>query len=126
MASNDSTAKSHAEHALETIYGEKDAPFSEEEFADRLRRVRQEMAKREIDTLIVSDPANLYDRGARWQHRLRDPARSTRGDHEAVRPVGMSETVCVGPGADRRVNVPVAFPSWDFCRAPSLRAAELS
>jgi Xaa-Pro aminopeptidase len=60
MASNDSAAKSHAEHAIETIYGEKDAPFSEDEFADRLRRVRQEMAKREIDTLIVSDPANLY------------------------------------------------------------------
>ena len=60
MGSNESNAKSHAEHALETIYGEKDAPFGEEEFADRLRRVREEMAKREIDTLIVSDPANLY------------------------------------------------------------------
>ena len=62
MPANDSRAKSHAEHALETepLYGEKDTPFSEDEFADRLRRVRQEMAKREIDTLIVSDPANLY------------------------------------------------------------------
>jgi Xaa-Pro aminopeptidase len=60
MVANDSKAKSNAEHALETVYGEKDAPFGEEEFADRLHRVRQEMAKREIDTLIVSDPANLY------------------------------------------------------------------
>ena len=34
-------------------------PASEDEFADRLRRVRQEMAKREIDTLIVSDPAGI-------------------------------------------------------------------
>ena len=61
MGSDDSKATvSNAEHALETVYGEKDAPFSEDEFADRMRRVRQEMAKREIDTLIVSDPANLY------------------------------------------------------------------
>ncbi len=60
MGSKSSRVKSHAEQALETVYGEKDAPFSEEEFGDRLRRVRQEMAKREIDTLIVSDPANLY------------------------------------------------------------------
>jgi hypothetical protein len=52
MVSNDSKAKSHAERALETVYGEKDASFSEAEFADRMRRVRQEMAKREIDTLI--------------------------------------------------------------------------
>jgi Xaa-Pro aminopeptidase len=60
MGSKGSRGKSHAEYTLETVYGEKDAPFSEEEFGDRLRRVRQEMAGREIDTLIVSDPANLY------------------------------------------------------------------
>ena len=60
MGSKASGEKSNAEHTLETVYGEKDAPFGEEEFGDRLRRVRREMAGREIDTLIVSDPANLY------------------------------------------------------------------
>jgi Xaa-Pro aminopeptidase len=52
--------KSHAEHAIETVYGESEAPFGEAEFNDRLRRVRREMERQQIDTLLVSDPANLY------------------------------------------------------------------
>ncbi len=60
MGSRGSESRSNAQHALETVYGEKDAPFGEQEFAVRLRRVREEMARRRIDTLIVSDPANLY------------------------------------------------------------------
>jgi len=60
MGSKPSKARSHAEHAIETVYGKQDAPFSEAEFGDRLRRVRREMERQQIDTLIVSDPANLY------------------------------------------------------------------
>ncbi len=60
MDSKDPSAKSHAEHALETVYGESEAPFAEEEFKQRLRRVRREMERHRIDTLLVSDPANLY------------------------------------------------------------------
>lgn len=60
MDSKNPSAKSHAEHALETVYGESEAPFAEEEFKQRLRRVRREMERHRIDTLLVSDPANLY------------------------------------------------------------------
>ena len=35
-------------------------PTSAEELADRLRRVRERMAAQGIDTLIVSDPANMH------------------------------------------------------------------
>jgi len=60
MSTNHSDRKSYAEHTLETVYGESEAPFTAEEFDERLRRVKQEMVRREIETLIVSDPANLY------------------------------------------------------------------
>jgi len=60
MGSNPLGAKSHAERAIETVHGENQAPFTEAEFRDRLLRVRYEMERRRIDTLIVSDPANLY------------------------------------------------------------------
>jgi hypothetical protein len=48
MGSKDSRVKSHAEHAIETVYGENEAPFGEEEFNDRLRRVRHGMERRAI------------------------------------------------------------------------------
>ena len=51
---------SNAERALATVHGESLTPFDEAEYARRLVRVRAEMARRNIDTLIVSDPANLY------------------------------------------------------------------
>ena len=60
MSSRDPRAKSHAEHAIETVHGESEAPFAEGEFRERLQRVRREMERQQIDTLIVSDPANLY------------------------------------------------------------------
>jgi Xaa-Pro aminopeptidase len=60
MASNASRTKSHAEHAIETIHGKSEAPFGAEEFRKRLQRVRREMERQQIDTLVVSDPANLY------------------------------------------------------------------
>jgi len=59
MAPTNSTDPSNAERALETVYGENQSPFTEEEYKDRLRRVRQEMERHQIDTLLVSDPANL-------------------------------------------------------------------
>ena len=37
-----------------------EAPFSTEEFRQRARRVREEMARREVDLLVVLSPANLY------------------------------------------------------------------
>ena len=59
MALIDPNEKSNADRALESVYGENRAPFTKEEYKDRLRRVRQEMERHQIDTLIVSDPANL-------------------------------------------------------------------
>jgi Xaa-Pro aminopeptidase len=59
MPPTHSTDPSNAERALETVYGESQVPFTEEEYKDRLRRVRQEMERHQIDTLLVSDPANL-------------------------------------------------------------------
>ena len=59
MAPADSNEKSNAERALESVHGENQAPFTEKEYKDRLRRVRQEMERHQIDTLLVSDPANL-------------------------------------------------------------------
>jgi Xaa-Pro dipeptidase len=35
-------------------------PFSTEEYRDRARRVRDEMARRSVEVLIVLSPANLY------------------------------------------------------------------
>jgi Xaa-Pro aminopeptidase len=60
MAPVDPNENSNADRALESVHGENQAPFSEEEYKDRLRRVRQEMERHQIDTLLVSDPANLY------------------------------------------------------------------
>jgi Xaa-Pro aminopeptidase len=37
-----------------------DRPFTTEEYRDRARRVRDEMARRSIDVLLVLSPANLY------------------------------------------------------------------
>ncbi|HEV8452674.1 MAG TPA: aminopeptidase P family N-terminal domain-containing protein, partial [Gaiellales bacterium] len=37
-----------------------DLPFTETEYRDRARRVREEMARRDVDVLLVLSPANLY------------------------------------------------------------------
>ena len=39
---------------------ELDLPFTETEYRDRARRVREEMARRDVDVLLVLSPANLY------------------------------------------------------------------
>jgi Xaa-Pro aminopeptidase len=59
MVPIDPKDESNADRALRTVRGENMAPFTEQEYRDRLRRVRQEMEQHQIDTLIVSDPANL-------------------------------------------------------------------
>ena len=60
MAPEDPARRSNAQRALESVYGEKQTPFTEEEYGSRLERVRREMERQRIDTLLVSDPANLY------------------------------------------------------------------
>jgi hypothetical protein len=52
-------------------------------------------------------------------------ARSARGDHEEIWPLGMSERARVGSGTDRRSSGPVEFSASDFCGARSQRAVEL-
>ena len=35
-------------------------PFTETEYADRLRRVRRVMAERQLDGMLISSPENIY------------------------------------------------------------------
>jgi Xaa-Pro aminopeptidase len=60
MAGQTGKRMSNAESAIRQVSGESLTPFGEPEYRERLLRVRKEMQRREIDTLIVSDPANLF------------------------------------------------------------------
>lgn len=52
--------KNYRETILQTCYPELDAPFSIQEFKDRLDRVRQRMAREKIDLLYLSAPESIY------------------------------------------------------------------
>ena len=101
-------------------------PFTRDEYARRLAKVREAMAKRNIDVLFVEDPSNMawisgYDGWSFYVHQGvvvfhdSDPVWWGRGQdaNGALRTVWMEDD-CVAGYADNFVQSSVRHPMQDL------------
>ncbi len=103
-------------------------PFSREEYASRIARVRQAMAARGIELLIVSDPSNMawltgYDGWSFYVHQCvllaldGDPVWFGRGQDAN----GARRTVFMGDETSSATRTTTCSPAcatrWTTCRS---------